>query len=380
VRPRRAPRVPGGTPHGGVRGRAGNLTPASENACPKGSVAPVRGEKAPETEPDAPRDPLPGLPPRAPGSIRRTMHVDVGPRGSWSSPLAMEGAARDLRTDADGAGVVLARARVSAGFDMGRRLESLDTTPRAAWSSALVGTRAGGGFRRHLEEVVPPGEAGSLLRQVLDDMPAAALISGYAWMRLARREGHHPASLMPSGALDRMTDLCSGWRAGGTAVRSVLDGHGVPVQDCPPAPAPVPGAAVDALAWHELGPLDLDWMRRRRCIDVAVAGDGTFSIWAMFRDTVGEGGGDEVVLHEYAVRASGAAGVLGAVSAEPRVLPFPECPAAAVAVHALVGMEVRTLARTVPATLEGTASCTHLNDLLRALGGVGDLLELARTG
>ena len=214
------------------------------------------------------------------------------------------------------------------------------------------------------------------LRQVIDDMPAAALISGYAWMRLARREGHHPASLMPSGALDRMTDLCSGWRAGGTAVRSVLDGQGVPVQDCPPAPAPVPGTVPDDLAWHDIGPLELDWMRRRRCIDVVVGEDGAFSIWAMFRDTVGEGGGDEVVLHEYTVRASGVAGVLEAVAAEPRVLPFPECPGAAGVVGALVGAQVRTLASTVPNTLTSIASCTHLNDLLRALGGVGGMLEV----
>jgi len=73
-------------------------------------------------------------------------------------------------------------------------------------------------------------------------------------------------------------------------------------------------------------------------------------------------------------------GVVGSVEAEPRVLPFPECPAAADAVSALVGSEVRSLARVVPDTLTGIASCTHLNDLLRALGGVGGLLSLADGG
>jgi hypothetical protein len=326
-----------------------------------------------KSTPVALRAPLPDVPARAPGSVRRTMHVDVGPRGEWSSPLAMEGAARDLRTGpavpTDPA--VLAEVHVSAGFDVSRRLESLATVPTASWTDGLIGARAGGGFRRHLEEVVPPEEARSLLRQVLDDMPAAALISGYGLMRMARRNGHHPGSLMPSGALDRMTDLCSGWRSGGTAVRSTAAGHGVPMQDCPPTPALT---GTDPEAWHDLGPLELDWMRRRRCIDVHLSADGTFAIWAMFRDTVGEGGGDEVVLHEYAVRVAGADGVVGSVAAEPRVLPFPECPAAADAVGALVGSEVRFLATVVPDTLVGIASCTHLNDLLRALGGVGDLL------
>jgi len=311
------------------------------------------------------------------------MHVDVGPRGQWSSPLAMEGAARDLRTDpgaagdGPGHGTVLAEVHVSAGFDISRRLESLATTPAAAWTDAVIGTRAGGGFRRHLQEVVPPEEAGSLLRQVLDDMPAAALISGYGLMRMARRAGHHPSALTPAGALDRMADLCSGWRTGGTAVASIAAGLGVPMQDCPPAPPPATG---DGDAWHDIGPLEMDWMRRRRCIDVRVEPDGTFALWAMFRDTVGEGGGDEVVLHEYTVRVGGVDGVVGSVVAEPRVLPFPECPAAADAVGALVGSEVRSLARVVPDTLIGIASCTHLNDLLRALGGVGGLLPLAGGG
>jgi len=332
-----------------------------------------------EGTPEGLRDPLHGVPARPPGSVRRTMHVDVGPRGAWSSPLAMEGGARDLRTGGSGPEdvAVVAEARVEAGFDVGRRLESLTTVPEASWAQSLVGARAGGGFRRHLDGAVPAAEAGSLLRQVLDDMPAAALISGYAWMRLARREGHHPASLMPEGALDRMTDLCSGWRAGGMAVRSVAEHRGVPVQDCPPAPALEAG---DPLAWHPTGVLELDWMRRRRCLDVAVGSDGAFRIWAMFRDTVGEGGGEELVLHEYVVRASGADGILERVEAEPRVLPFPECPGAADAVGALVGKEVRTLAAAVPDTLAGIASCTHLNDLLRALGGVGDLLVTARGG
>jgi len=334
-----------------------------------------------EGTPVALRAPLPDVPPRAAGSVRRTMHVDVGPRGEWSSPLAMEGAARDLRTGPANPGeppgpvpppgTVLAEVHVTAGFDISRRLESLTTAPAAPWTKAIIGTRAGGGFRRHLEEVVPPAEASSLLRQVLDDMPAAALISGYGLMRMARRKGHHPGTLMPSGALDRMTDLCSGWRTGGTAVLSTAAGHGVPMQDCPPAP-PLTGPDPDA--WHDIGDLELDWMRRRRCIDVRLEPDGAFAIWAMFRDTVSEGGGDEVVLHEYAVRVQGLHGVVGLIEAEPRVLPFPECPAAADAVGALVGSEVRRLATVVPDTLTGIASCTHLNDLLRALGGVGTLL------
>ncbi len=56
------------------------------------------------------RDPLSAVPARRPGSVRRTMHVDVGARGEWSSPLAMEGAARDLDTGAGGPADTAVRA------------------------------------------------------------------------------------------------------------------------------------------------------------------------------------------------------------------------------------------------------------------------------
>jgi len=303
------------------------------------------------------------------------MSIDIGPRRGFSASLDMTGLARDIRTGPTGGDdvTVLAEASVAAGFDMGRRLISLATTPAASWADALIGARAGGGFRRHLDAVVPPAEAGSLLRQVLDDMPAAALISGYAWMRLARREGHDPSTLTPPDILERMTDLCSGWRAGGVAVGSIETHHGMPIQDCPPAPVDT----ADPWGWHAVGSLERDWMRRRRCLDVAVDGEGGFSIWAMFRDTVGEEAGAEVVLHEYAVTASGSGTVLGAIAAEPRVLPFPECPAAAAAVGDLVGCDLAGLSGSVPQLLTGIRSCTHLNDLLRALGGVADLVARA---
>jgi hypothetical protein len=310
------------------------------------------------------------------------MHVDIGPRAKWGAALPIFGAARDLRT-ADGAQTcsVVAEAHVEAEFDTERRLVSIQAAPASQWLADLLGTRAGGGFRRRLEELVPAEQSGSLLRQVLDDLPAAVLISGYAFMRLARREGLDPGTLTPVGVLDRMVDLCSGWRAGGVAVASIGTGNGVPMQDCPPAPSEMPGApGDDPWAWHTTGALGIDWMRRRRCLDVSSRPDGSFSVWAMFRDTDGEPDGTESVLHEYVVRASGARGVIGHIEAEPRVLPFPECPAAADTVSALEGTPVAELAPTVPGVLAGIASCTHLNDLLRAVGGLSDLLGPAAAG
>lgn len=338
-----------------------------------------------------PRRPLEAVPARQPGSVRRSMHVDVGARTEWGASLPIVSGARDLRTDPDGSVTVLAEARVEAGFDPARCLVEARSTPPVAWLDDLIGTRAGGGFRRRLDELVPPADAGSLVRQVLDDMPAGVLISGYAFMRLARRQGLAPSSLTPPDVLDRMVDLCSGWRAGGVATLSIGTGHGVPMQDCPPAPELVglpfvsttselhppqtEQEASDPWAWHDMQRLPSDHMRRRRCLDVVPGKDGSFSVWAMFRDTVGEPHGGEAVLHEYAVEARGRDGVLTEVRADPRVLPFPECPGAAGPVSALVGTALVDLPAAVPETLVGIGSCTHLNDLLRALGGLAGLLE-----
>jgi hypothetical protein len=46
----------------------------------------------------------------------------------------------------------------------------------------------------------------------------------------------------------------------------------------------------------------------------------------------------------------------------------------------LVGCDLKELSRAVPDVLAGIRSCTHLNDLLRALGGVADLVARARDG
>jgi Protein of unknown function (DUF2889) len=329
------------------------------------------------------RDPLREVPALQPAAFRRTMHVDVGPAAAWSvrgRELELSGAARDVRGEVSGssevAPVKLREARISAKFDSARVLVALAMEPQSPWARSMVGQRAGSGFRKFLDETTPNDPEASLVRQLLEDLPAAALISGYSSLRLARRLGASPQSLTPPGVLERMTDLCSGWRAGGGAVLSVAAGEGVPIQDTPVAPDL---SAENPDAWHAIPVLEADWMRRRRLVDVLLDVQGIGQIWAMFRDTVGESDGSELVLHEYAVTGTihmtqnGL--VLDRISADPRVLPFVECPAAAAEVVALEGMALRDLPRRVPEALFSVASCTHLNDLLRNIGGIAPVLE-----
>jgi hypothetical protein len=101
---------------------------------------------------------------------------------------------------------------------------------------------------------------------------------------------------------------------------------------------------------------------------------------AMFRDTYGELDGTEGVLHEYSVTATfdPETGVLGSVLAVPRVLPLPECPAAAASAELVSGSTVEQLRSVVRRQLVGTVSCTHLNDLLRCLADLGELARSLR--
>lgn len=293
---------------------------------------------------------------------------------SWESPgLVLSGSARDLVTTTDGR-ELSEEVSLRAGLDLGRILVELEVAPRRPEAvDRLIGEKVGSGFRSQLARLVPE-EDGTPLGLLLDDLPGSALISGYVHMRTEAHGPRAKESSIPRGALLRMSEICSGWRAGGTAMTSVESGEGVPMQDCPPAPDLDHGP--DPLAWHNFAPLAVGTMRRRRRIDVR--GGEELSVDAMFRDTFGEPDGSEVVLHEYTLAATleGADLKVAAIAAEPRVLPFWECPLAAGNVVDLVGVPVAGLRQVVPERLRSTRSCTHLNDLLRVLADVGHLVEL----
>jgi hypothetical protein len=292
-----------------------------------------------------------------PVAVRRTSHIDMSPDGER---LRLSGRARDMV-----AAGVHADADVSVEVERGR-VRTLATTPDRSEVAELVGLVAGSGFRAAVGRVLP-AERGTALGLLLDDIPVAALISGYIMFRVASLTGDAAGAVRPD-VLDRMTDMCSGWRGGGTAVVSIGQGRGLPLQDCPPAPD------LDG-DWHDQPRLGSGSMRRRRRIDVSPAGDGRWAVDAMFRDTFGAADGEEV-LHEYSLTAVvGDDGRLEDIDAVPVELPFAECPWAAGNVRRLVGERADGLRSAVPRLLAGIDGCTHLNDLLRALGDVPWLID-----
>jgi hypothetical protein len=70
--------------------------------------------------------------------------------------------------------------------------------------------------------------------------------------------------------------------------------------------------------------------------------------------------------------------VLTSVWADPRILPYAECPLAAPNVDRLVGTPLAELREVVLERLKGVAGCTHLNDALRALAEVPRLVASLR--
>jgi hypothetical protein len=324
-------------------------------------------------------DPIAITPPRPARSVRRTSNIDIAPdkRGG----LTLTGAARDLRTEPHAeprtrrrggqvteqlTGTTIASAKIHAWVGADRRLAELDTTPPDARTASLLGRIVGPGFRATVVETLPDQrDEATPLYLLLDDLPVAVLISGYA-MLYSGELSEHP----PDAALAK-EDICSGWRSSGTMMVALRGVGSMPVPVGPVSNRLEP--ADDPHAWHDIGPLAPLTMRRRRLVEVTT-GD-PLTVYAMFRDTHVDTNGAETVLHEYSLNATVDPATLEfiACQARPQVLPWVECPDAAASATRLAGHHVADVRALVGKGFRGTTTCTHLNDLLRSLSDVGAL-------
>ena len=357
------------------------------------------------------------------------------PRGTNTRlGLSLTGGAHDVLTRPDGSGVVLDEATIRARLGEERVLESLATDPGAALRG-LTGRIVGAGFRAAVDTAVPRlKENQTPLYLLLDDLPVAALIAGYADLYL--RAPDEPPTSSQAAARKVKADICAGWASDATMMQAIASEGQIPIPVGPPAPAIE--LAGDPLSWHAIPELPVGAMRRRRRIDVAHSGhlarirhqlpaadadalalrgrapssrfdvlsstpasssgprdqagrrldalttkvgDGCgLAIDAMFRDTHVGPDGTETVLHEYSLTASADAGSYEILHcrAEARVLPWVECPAAAASAGRLAGRRLPELRTFVRQSLTGTSTCTHLNDLLRSLADAAPLADRLR--
>ncbi|HEV7758526.1 MAG TPA: DUF2889 domain-containing protein [Acidimicrobiales bacterium] len=288
-------------------------------------------------------------------------------------PMQLDGRCRDLLTPTTGAPRVLAQEEVLARASMDRTIQSVKAVPSTPGIDTLVGARAGQKLRAALEDVVPDLRAEGRPRYLLlDDLAGASLIAGFVWFRWSDQLPELTA-LRGRMPVRSMQGICSGFRPGASSLLADGTMSGIPHQVATVPPLADPA---DPLGWHDQPPRPPMAMRRARRIDVGHNGD-ELHIDAMFRDSCWEPDGTEIAVHEYHVTATAdpATSTLTSVLAEPRVLPYDECPLAAGNVGALGGIALGELRGAVLDRLQGTDCCTHLNDALRALADVPVLAD-----
>ena len=311
-----------------------------------------------------------GTPDRRPGSVRRTATTDMVWPDGYAGGLRLEGRARDLLTPESGDPVVLDAAVTHVAIGDARTITAIDATPDRPGLPGLVGAQGGMYLRGAIDDALPgERDAGTALHLLLDDVAGCSLIAGFVWSRFDPDFRERMRANTPHFGVRKGRVICSGLRPGGFAQATRLD----PAYEGPMcAVRPVaPFTTDDPWGWHELPEPGAVCMRRQRRLDVWREGDDLV-VDEQFRDSVWEPDGSEIVLHEYevAARVDATAGTLTAVTATPRVLPFPECPSAAPNAARLVGMPVRAFRTDVQQSLTELDCCTHLNDMLRCLAEV----------
>ncbi|MGE0386590.1 MAG: DUF2889 domain-containing protein [Gammaproteobacteria bacterium] len=301
-------------------------------------------------------------PPRRPGSVRRTLSIDMARPEGMDGRIVLHGRARDLRTGRDGDAEVIA----TSGFDIEVGRGGAGITRACVEERdqpALIGVQAFIGFRGALAKL-PRIAPGSLSYQLLDDVPVATMITAYM------QRGLEPRADKPGAYLPQL-DVCAGWIRGGKAhLGLVQSGRRLRVEG--PVGEPMDDGT-DPLAWHAQAPLPAFSMRRRRRIDVWANGAG-LAAHSVLRDVFVDADGRETLVHEYAIDTEvDADGRVTHSAARHGSLPLGDCPAAAPSAGRIVGTPIADLREAVRTGLRGTATCTHLNDSLRALADVNAL-------
>jgi hypothetical protein len=291
----------------------------------------------------------------------------------------MVGRARDAVTPTiGGAPIVCARDEFRAQLRWDRTIVAIEATPDRPSIGQLIGSRGGGHLRKALDEVFPEERLNATpLHLILDDLSGASLVAGWAWSRWTDEWQRSIAAAQGQAGPQRrkMEGICTGFRPGSSALSP--DGTSSPGQS---------STRVEDLrnpedpdGWHAFTEQSgVVGMRRARRIDVWV--DDLIRIDSAFQDSATDPAGGRTAVHEYRLTATADPVSLKLLSldADPRVLPYRECPTAAGNVSRLVGSPLPVLREKVLEELRGTLGCTHLNDALRALAETPNLVERLR--
>lgn len=315
------------------------------------------------------RNPAGPAPVRRANSVRRTSTIDTGWPDGFGQPMLMIGRGRDVLTrDAGSAPKVLAEDSFRILATPRREVLEIDVQPHRPSIDVLVGARGGGHLRALLAEVMPEERvSGSPLYLILDDFSGASLVAGWIWSQWRdnwQAQARANGASSTAGKAGNMTDICSGFETGSTAL--LPDGTSNQIQNCSDVPSLVNPADPDG--WHALYDHDPVSMRRARRIDVWREGQDVM-IEVGFQDSGINPRGGRTAIHEYLVHAvaRGDDLTLAHIEVDPLILPYRECPNASPNAERMIGQRLSTFRQSVLGTLPGPLGCTHLNDVLRSM-------------
>ncbi|MCP4434665.1 MAG: DUF2889 domain-containing protein [Actinomycetia bacterium] len=325
-----------------------------------------------------PSDPVDVTAPRRPGSLRRTTSIDMTRPDGPAGRTLVDARARDLVTAADGSAKVQGAAAMTVALDTAGLITEIGAAPGTPAPpatvdlAALVGADTRAAFRRDVAAAASgDAEVGGLWHLLLDDLVGARIVSGLAQQHEEVLLGGGPMHEGIYADVDLLFEVqagvCAGWDEDATMLRELRHEGSLPVSVGPLAHDLSSG---DELAWHDVAPLTTHSVRRQRLMDLGPLADGgTASVDAHFRDSHVAGDGTWRVVHEYTAhgKLDVEAAELTDLTAEARVLPWPECPAAAASAGWAVGVPLGELRQRARGELRGVGTCTHLNDVIRAL-------------
>ncbi|MET0364899.1 MAG: DUF2889 domain-containing protein [Sphingobium sp.] len=331
----------------------------------------------------APNNPLGHSPMRRPGSIRRTMTIDVDWPDGNALAARFQGRARDIFTPRDsGEAIEIAADEIVGRFAERRTIGEIASVPPRADVALLAGERAGSNLRTAIDRAMHREKTeGAPLYLLLDDLAGASLVCMWGWARW--NPNYMQQQLQQSGeqySLASMEGVCMGFRPGSHALDR-QPGEGAP-NSAQVLPLPHPD---DPQGWHGFPAMgEGAGFRRARLIDIWRE-DGLIRVESLFQDSASQPGtAIREAIHEYRLSATANAvtGQLLTLEATPGTLPHAECPAAMVNMAVVLGTPMDELRETVLDRLKRTAGCTHLNDMIRSLAEVpvlaGKLASLAR--
>lgn len=321
-------------------------------------------------------------PPRRAGSVRRTSSMQSLWTPGNDLGYRIVARARDLVTSADGNPAILGEDSVTVDLQLDGRIVALTGDPSGHRLAKFAGLRSGGELRRALAAEMPDDERQETrLHRLLDDLAGAVFMSQAAWYAWeGGLQGHARRAQAPSKTNRPVEGVCLSYVPGSPAMTE--DGRGIDENaDHPLGPPPIP--ADDRHGFHRLVQTDdpNEWRLRRTDL-WQEGGDVVVDAW--FQDSSGLQGdaSRRVIFHEYGLiaRFDAMSQVLKAISVTPHVLPYVTCHAAPATAQVLVGQSAGELREQVLSKLRGTAGCTHLNDMLRALQDVSGLFGLIPDG